>query len=134
MIKLRYSIRKDWLFYLVVIGYVYLIINMTIPLWFGDGVNIFATYSDAATIADITADANKVYWSKTSYLFLILLLHSLNFDFRFVAGVGSTFWSSSLILMFGPNPTLISVLILGILLIVQQIWRKHVFYKPSTHF
>lgn len=127
MNKLRYKIRTDWAFYLMVIGYLYLILNMTIRLWFGDGINIFATYSDAATAAEMLVDANKVYWSKTCFLFLTLFLYSLNFDYRFAAGFGATFWSISLVFMFGVSPVLIGVGLIGVTLLVQQILRKQVF-------
>ncbi|HAA16369.1 MAG TPA: hypothetical protein DCE41_33560 [Cytophagales bacterium] len=127
MNKLRYSLRTDWLFYLLVLGYAYLIANMTLRLWFGGGVNIFASYSQAATAAEMLVDANKVYWSKTCFLFLTLLLYGLKFDYRFVAGFAASFWAISLILMFGPTPVLLLVGALGIALIVQQVIRKTVF-------
>ncbi|MEM6347050.1 MAG: hypothetical protein AAF927_24390 [Bacteroidota bacterium] len=124
MKNLRYQIRTDWVFYLLVIGYLYLILNMSIRLWFGEGINIFATYSAATSPAEMLVDANKVYWSKTCFLFLSLLLYGLNFDYRFAAGFGATFWALSLILMFGPSPILLAVGCLGVTLISQQIYRK----------
>ncbi len=123
---LRYPLRTDWAFYLLVLGYSYLILNMTLRLWFGEGINIFATYSDAPTAAEMLVDANKVYWSKTCFLFLTLLLYGLNFDYRFVAGTAATFWASSLIILFGTSPILLAVGILGIVLMVQQVLRKQV--------
>ncbi|MEM7031987.1 MAG: hypothetical protein AAF629_20710 [Chloroflexota bacterium] len=126
MIKLRYSVRTDWLFYLFVLSYSYLVISMTVSLWFGGGVNIFASYSEAATIDEIIVDANKVYWSKTTFLFLTLFLYSFRLDYRFVAGLGATFWSLSLILMFGTTQNLIIAAFIGVGLIVQQIWRKQI--------
>ncbi len=126
MNPLRYKIRTDWTFYLLVIGYVYLILNMTLRLWFGEGINIFATYSGATTDAEMLIDANKVYWSKTCFLFLTLLLYALNFDYRFVVGMAASFWSASLILMFGVNSVLLGVAILGVILIIQQILRKQI--------
>lgn len=129
---LRYDIRTDGLFYLFVLGYAYLILNMTLRLWFGDGINIFATYSEATTAAEMLVDANKVYWSKTCFLFLSLLLYGLNFDYRFAVGLAATFWSSSLILMFGTSPVLIAVTVLAIALLVQQVLRKKVRSVPST--
>lgn len=130
MTQLRYNFRTDWLFYLLVIGYAYLIINMTLRLWFGEGINIFATYSDARNPAEMLHDANKVYWSKTCFLFLTLLLYAFNLDYRFVAGIAASFWANSLILMFGPSPILIIVSLLGGSLIIQQIVRKQTFSKP----
>lgn len=127
MIKLRYNIWTNWPFYLLVLGYVYLVFNMTYALWFGDGVNIFASYSEPTTSAAILLDANKVYWSKTSFLFLTLFLYSFGLDYRFVAGVGATFWASSLIIMFGPTGTLLFTLVIGIILIGQQLWFNQVF-------
>lgn len=126
MKTLRYKIQTDWAFYLLLMGYAYLILNMTIRLWFGDGINIFATYSEATTDAEMLIDANKVYWSKTCFLFLTLLLYGLNFDYRFVVGVAASFWSSSLILMFGTSPVLISVAVLGAILVIQQILRRQI--------
>ncbi|MEM9775275.1 MAG: hypothetical protein AAF902_11895 [Chloroflexota bacterium] len=125
--KLRYKIQKDWLFYLFVIGYVYFVGNMTIRLWFGGGINIFANYSDAATAAEMMVHANQVYWSKTTFLFLTILLYSFSLDYRLVVGIGATFWALSLILMFGVTPILILNVILGPLIIGQQIWRKQIF-------
>ena len=126
MKNLRYHIRTDWLFYLLIIGYAYLILNMSFRLWFGDGINIFAGYSKAATAAEMFIDANKVYWSKTSFLFLTLLLYFLNFDYRFAAGIAASFWAGSLMLMFGPTLILVCVALLGLGLVVQQIVRKHI--------
>ncbi|MEM1219273.1 MAG: hypothetical protein AAGH79_10185 [Bacteroidota bacterium] len=123
---LRYKLQTDWLFYLLVIGYTYLILNMTIRLWFGDGINIFATYSEAITPAEMLIDANKVYWSKTCFLFLTLLLYGLGFDYRFVAGLAATFWAVSLILMFGISPILVLVGLLGVALVLQQSLRKQI--------
>ena len=124
MIKMRYNIRTDWLFYLLVLGYVYLVTNMTVQLWFGDGVNIFASYSEPTTLDATILDANKVYWSKTTFLFLTILLYSIGLDCRFVAGLGSVFWSFSLIAMFGPTPTLLAVALVGIGLVLQHLWRQ----------
>ncbi|MEM6263915.1 MAG: hypothetical protein AAGI38_15480 [Bacteroidota bacterium] len=129
---LRYNIRTDWLFYLVVLGYLYLILNMTIRLWFGEGINIFSSYSHATTAAEMLVDANKVYWSKTCFLFLTLLLFTLNIDYRLVVGIAATFWASSLVLMFGPTPVLIGVAVLGSGLIVQQLIRKQIFSSVSS--
>ena len=131
MLKLRYKLRTDWPFYALIIGYSYLILNMTIRLWFGEGINIFASYSEALTPAEMLMEANKVYWSKTSFLFLTLLLFSLNFDYRFVAGAAASFWAISLIIMFGASPMLIGVLLLGITLVMLQSVRKQIFYAPK---
>ncbi|MCI4671854.1 MAG: hypothetical protein MRZ79_27175 [Bacteroidia bacterium] len=133
MNKLRYKLGKDWLFYLMVLGYAYLIINMTVKLWFGGGINIFATYSDAADPAAMLIDANKVYWSKTCFLFLTLLLYGLNFDYRFASGLAASFWSGSLMLMFAPSPVLIFVALIGNALVGQQIWRKQVFSNRNLN-
>ncbi len=129
---LRYNIRTDWLFYLLVLGYAYLVFNMTARLWFGEGINIFATYSDAQSSAEMIVDANKVYWSKTCFLFGTIALVALNFDFRAAAGIGATFWAVSLIVVFGTSPVLIAVAILGVLLIGQQLWRKTLFGPASA--
>jgi len=126
MKAIRYNIKKDWAFYLLVLGYAYLIANMTVKLWFGEGINIFKTYSDAVSPLDLIADANKVYWSKTCFLFLTILLYALKFDYRFGAGIGATFWSVSLILMFGLSPILVGVMTIGIVLIVQQVFRSQI--------
>ncbi len=132
MKNLRYNLRTDWLFYLLVISYAYLILNMTSRLWFGGGINIFASYSTASTPADMLVDANKVYWSKTCFLFLTIFLYSLNLDYRFVAGAAASFWAGSLIIMFGPTPVLISVAILGTALITQQVLRKQILSPPRS--
>ncbi|WOE75538.1 hypothetical protein [Alterisphingorhabdus coralli] len=124
---MRYSLKSDWLFYLFLLSYAYLIINMTARLWFGDGVNIFASYSDAALPAQVIIDANKVYWSKTCFLFSILLLMGLNVDFRAAAGLGGVFWSSSLMIMFGFSQTLIGAFAMGLLLVALQLWRGQFF-------
>lgn len=130
--KLRYKIQKDWLFYLLVISYLYIIGNMTIRLWFGGGINIFANYSDVPTAAEMIVDANYVYWSKSAFLFLTIFLYAVNVDYRLAAGIGSTFWAISLILMFSVTTTLIGSLVLGALLIAQQIWRKQIFHSHSV--
>ena len=132
MKNLRYNLRTDWLFYLFVIAYAYLILNMTFRLWFGGGINIFASYSSASTPADMLIDANKVYWSKTCFLFLTLFLYSLNLDYRFVVGVAATFWAGSLIIMFGLTPVLISVTLMGTALITQQVLRKQFLSPPRS--
>lgn len=128
---MRYPLKSDWLYYLFLLSYAYLIINMTTQLWFGDGINVFATYSDAALPAQMVVDANKVYWSKTCFLFGILLLVGLNVDFRAAAGLGGMFWSVSLILGFGASPNLIGAFVMGFLLVVLQIWRKQFFSDQS---
>ena len=132
MLSLGRTIRDNGLFYILVVSYGVMIFNMTSALWFGDGVNIFATYTDAATLPEVLIDHNKVYWSKTSFLFLTLLLLALNVDFRAAAGLAAVFWSSSLIVMFGGSPTLAFVLLLGVLLISQQIMTKRFFGKHQA--
>ncbi|MEO0691121.1 MAG: hypothetical protein AAFY51_12605 [Pseudomonadota bacterium] len=124
---MRYSLKTDWLFYLFLASYAYLILNMTIRLWFGDGINIFATYSDAALPAQVILDANKVYWSKTCFLFGTLLLTGLGIDFRAAAGTAASFWSVSLIFMFGPSLNLVGALILGVALAALQMKRQELF-------
>jgi len=131
MASLRYQIRTDWLFYLLVLSYAYLVCKMTYALWFGGGINIFASYSDAATASEMIVDANKVYWSKTCFLFGTLLLVGLNVDIRAAAGLGATFWATSLIVMFGASPTLIAALVIGVLLVGQQVLRKALFAKQN---
>lgn len=126
MPKLRYSLKDGWLFYFLVCSYAYLVGMMTRDLWFGNGVNIFASYSGATDAAAFVVDANKVYWSKTSFLFLSLFLFALNFDYRAAVGIGATFWAGSLIYMFGPTPTLIVAFLIGFALIVQQIARREI--------
>ncbi|MEM9652293.1 MAG: hypothetical protein AAGA65_09375 [Actinomycetota bacterium] len=129
MLRTTYNPRTDWLFYLVVASYAYLIISMTYGLWFGDGVNVFASYHDDPTLVE----ANEVYWSKTTFLFLTLLLAGIGFDYRFAVGFGATFWAASLTLMFGATPTLVFVLLLGTGLLVQQAARRQIFIaKDST--
>lgn len=127
---LRYSLRTDWLFYLFLASYAYLIINMTVRLWLGGGVNIFASYSDAVTSAQFIADANKIYWSKSCFLFGTLLLIGLNISFRAAFGLGATFWAGSLILMFGISPNVLGALILGMLIVIQQM-RRGAFFSPA---
>lgn len=129
MTSLRYQIRSDWLFYLLVLSYAYLVVSMTYRLWSGGEVNIFATYSDAATAPEMIVDANKVYWSKTCFLFGTLLLIGLNVDIRAAAGLGATFWSASLIVMFGASPVLLLAFGIGFLLVGQQILRGAFFAK-----
>lgn len=131
MIRPRYKIRSDWPFYLLVLAYLWLILNMTARLWFGDGINIFANYSDAASASDMIIDANKVYWAKTCFLFGLLLLWALNFDMRMAAGLGATFWAGSLMAIFAPSPVLLASLAIGLILIGQQVWRGTVFSAPS---
>ena len=123
---MRYSIKADWLFYVFLASYAYLILNMTVRLWFGDGINIFATYSDATVPAQAILDANKVYWSKTCFLFGTLLMTGLGLDFRVAAGTAASFWSASLILMFGPSVNLIGALIIGVALVALQFKRGQV--------
>eukprot|EP00439_Symbiodinium_sp_Y106_P088655 s1_g1191.t1 len=124
MPKLRYPISKDWLFYLLVLSYGYLIFNMTSALWFGGGVNIYESYSAATDPSVQIVDANYVYWSKTCFLFLSMLLFALNFDYRAGVGLAATFWAVSLILMFGITPNLAVAGVLGTSIFVQQIVRK----------
>lgn len=120
---MRYPLKTDWVFYLFLASYAYLILSMTFRLWFGDGVNIFASYSEATLQSQVILDANKVYWSKTCFLFGTLLLTGLGFDFRVAAGVAASFWSASLIVMFGATPNLIGALIMGIALVGLQVKR-----------
>ncbi len=119
---LRYSIKTDWLFYAFVLLYGFLIARMTYGLWFGDGINIFASYSDANG-AELLVDANKVYWSKTCFLFLTLFLYALNMDLRLSVGLGAFFWASSLIIMFGVSPVLMTALLVAAALIAQHVMR-----------
>lgn len=128
----RYKLRTDWAFYLLVIGYAYLILNMTFRLWFGEGINIYATYSKATSPSTMLFDANKIYWSKTCFLFLSILLYALNFDYRFAVGFAASFWSGSLMLMFGPSPILVMVALLGVVLIVQQSVRRQIFSSQGV--
>lgn len=132
MIKFRYSFSKDWLFYLLVIGYGYLIISMTSKLWFGDGVNVFANYSDTKQAAEFVVDANKVYWAKTNFLFASILLYALNFDYRAAVGLGAALWSTILMLMFDASPVLLVSLVVGIALVVQQIWRNQLWNRAAN--
>ncbi len=129
MLKLRYSLRSNWLFYFLVVSYAYLVGSMTMNLWFGDGVNVFASYSATTDAGAMLVDANKVYWSKTSFLFLSLFLFALNFDYRTAIGIGATFWSGSLIFNFGATPVLIVAGMTGLGLVVQQIIRKEIWTR-----
>ena len=125
--RLRYNLKEDFLFYLLVAAYAWLVLSMTYRLWFGGGVNIFATYSAAGDdAARMLVDANYVYWSKTGFLFLSILLFALRLDYRFVVGAGIAFWSGSLLLMFGVKPVLALALLLGLSLVGVQIYRGRV--------
>ncbi|MDI9244231.1 hypothetical protein [Marinobacter sp. CHS3-4] len=126
MIQLRYPFTRNWLFYLLVFAYAILIGRMTFALWLGDGINVFASYSSAVSAAPLVVDANYVYWSKTCFLFLTMLLVSLNIDYRFAVGSGCFFWATSLILMFGTSPVLLTSAILGLLIAGIQVKRREV--------
>lgn len=124
MNPLRYSLKTDWAFYLLVLGYLYTLGRMTLALWFGDGVNIFATYSDATAPPDVLLDANKVYWSKSLYLFSTLFLMALNVDIRAAAGIAAILWSASLIVIFGAfSAAMGAALFLGVFLVGLQLRR-----------
>jgi hypothetical protein len=125
---LRYSIGGNWICYLFLASYAYLVTNMTLALWFGDGVNIFASYAEAPTLRD----ANEVYWFKTCFLIGVLLLTTLRFDFRVAAGLGAMFWAGSLIYNFGLTQNLIIAAVLGTLVVIQQVWRGEVFVEAET--
>lgn len=127
MAMLRYSLKKDLLFYLFVIGYGYLIGSMSYGLWWTGEVNIFASYSQAASAEAMLLDANKVYWSKTCFLFGTLLLTGLRVDFRAASGLMAALWAGSLVAMFSITPVLTVVAILGVLLLIQQVFRGQVF-------
>ena len=126
MFSLRYSIKSDWHFYLLIVAYGGLVGRMTLALWFGEGVNIYETYSSASDATEMLIDANYVYWSKTGFLFLSLFLVSLNFDYRFAVGVACSFWSISLISMFGGSLVLFAAAALGIVLVAIQVRRRGV--------
>ncbi|MEM7268760.1 MAG: hypothetical protein AAF401_05860 [Pseudomonadota bacterium] len=132
MAVFRYKLRTDWLFYILLVSYALTLGNMTVQLWFGGGINIFANYSDAASSATAIADANKVYWSKSCFLFSALLLIGLNVEIRAAFGVAAVFWSSSLLLVFGPTPPLIFTFLLGLALIGLQVRRRELFCPKST--
>ena len=127
--KLRYSLKNDWVFYLLILSYGFLVARLTYTLWFGGGINLFASYSDSVSSEQMIANANIIYWSKTSFLYLTLLLFSLNFDYRFAVGVGCSFWAISLLVIFGVKPLLIVATIIGLALIAIQLVRKEVWNK-----
>ena len=122
---LRFDFKQDWIFHLFVFGYLLLILRMSYALWIGDGINIFISYSSALTAEELLVDANKIYWSKTCFLFLTLLLFTLNFDYRFAAGIAASFWSISLILMFELSPILLFVLFLSV---ISNVCEKSISY------
>jgi hypothetical protein len=122
----RYNPIKDIPYFLMLASYGFLVISMTFRLWFGDGVNIFASYSSAADPAVMLVDANYVYWSKTGFLFSTLLLYGLKFDYRFVAGVGMLFWAGSLMLMFAPTLVLMVAFLIGASLVGLQVYRGQI--------
>lgn len=133
MSLLRYPLKSDWPFYLLVLGYLYTIGRMTFALWFGDGVNIFATYSDAAALEAVVLDANKVYWAKSGFLFSALFLIALNLDVRAAFGLAGTFWAMAIIVIFGATSIpVIASLVNGLVLIALQIYRQQVF-APKPH-
>jgi len=126
MIQLRYPFAPNGLFYLLVGAYALLIVRMTIALWFGDGINVFTSYSNASSATLLVVDANYVYWSKTCFLFLTMLLIALNFDYRFAVGLGCCFWAISLILIFGTSPILLAAAVIGLLIVGIQVKRREV--------
>ncbi|MEM9572967.1 MAG: hypothetical protein AAF996_15995 [Pseudomonadota bacterium] len=129
----RYSLKTDWAFYLIVIGYLYTLGRMTLALWFGDGVNIFATYSDAVAPPEILLDANKVYWSKSLYLFSTLFLMALNVDIRAAVGIAAILWSASLILIFGAFSSAMAVALgLGFIVVALQVKRGEFFSRRQA--
>lgn len=132
MPRLRYTLRTDWLFYLLVVAYAYSIGAMTFRLWFGDGVNIFASYSDATAMSDVILDHNKVYWAKTSFLFSSIFLFALNFDYRAAVGIAAAIWGGALITIFGPTPPVVFILTNGVLLVALQTWRGELFGAASS--
>lgn len=129
----RYSLKTDWPFYLLGAGYLYTLGRMTLALWFGDGVNVFATYSDAALPPEVILDANKVYWTKSGFLFSALLLIGFNVDIRAAFGLAAMFWASSIMLIFGAItiPVLASFSN-GALLVGLQLYRRGFFTQRSA--
>ena len=129
----RYPLKSDWAFYLIVFGYLYTLGRMTLALWFGDGVNIFATYSSAVAPPDVLLDANKVYWSKSLYLFSTLFLMALNVDIRAAVGIAAILWSTSLILIFGAfSPPMGVALGLGVIAVGLQLKRGEFFSRRQS--
>lgn len=124
---LRYPLHSDWPFYLFLVAYGSLIARMTWGLWFGDGVNIFTNYTNTTDPAQFIVDANKVYWSKTCFLFGTLLLVVLNVDFRAAVGLAALYWAGTLIMMFNATPTLLVTLALGTVLFGLQVFRSQIF-------
>lgn len=126
MAFLRYPLKTNLPFYLLIAAYSLLIARMTMALWFGDGINVFESYSDATTAEAMLVDANFVYWSKTCFLFLTMLMIAANFDGRFAIGLGCSFWAISLSLMFGASPVLLAATAAGVLIVGVQIKRGEV--------
>ncbi|MEM9723930.1 MAG: hypothetical protein AAF909_00515 [Pseudomonadota bacterium] len=133
MPKLRYSLLSDWPFYTLLASYAYLVGSMTVALWFGGGVNIFASYTDTIDGPAFVLDANKVYWAKTIFLFSSIALFGFNFDYRAAAGLGAVIWATALILMYGATPVLAVALINGLVLVALQIWRGALFGGSQGH-
>ena len=131
MPRLRYNLKTDFLFYLLVVAYAYAIGTMTFRLWYGDGVNIFASYSDATLLSDVILDHNKVYWAKTSFLFSTIFLFAFRFDYRAALGIGAMIWGGALIALFDPTPPVLFMFANGALLTALQAWRGEVFSAPS---
>lgn len=123
---LKYNLKTDWVFYLFVASYAFLVTRMTFGLASAEGINIFTSYSSAQDLAQLLEDANKVYWSKSCFLFVTLFLTALNLDFRMAVGIAGAFWSLSLLIMFGPTFNLIAVLIGAVVLLTQQIARGEI--------
>ncbi|MEM7435290.1 MAG: hypothetical protein AAF436_09080 [Myxococcota bacterium] len=51
----------------------------------------------------------------------------LNIDLRAAVRLAADSWYGSLIAMFGPSPNLVAVLVVGVLLVSQQVWRRQFF-------
>lgn len=124
---LRYPLKTDWPIYLLILAYATLIVRMTHGLWFGDGINVFASYSTPTDPAQVILDANKVYWSKTCFLFGTMLLIGFRVDFRAAVSLAALFWAGSLMLMFGLTFTLGFTLVLAALIFGLQVYRGQLF-------
>lgn len=101
---------------------------MTVALWFGDGVNVFATYTDVTERAAFTLDANKVYWTKSLFLFSTIFLMAINVDIRAAVGIAAMLWSGLLIAIFGAvSFSLAWIMTLGFVMVALQVKRGEVF-------
>ncbi len=116
----KYVLGKHYMFWLFIVCYTVIHINFEYHYWLTDDRDIFDKYEVAEEQADKMEVAKKVYFTKATWMFTLVLMVALGLNFRTTIAFSFAIYSVELMLLFPLRTYTFLNLLLALGLLIEQ--------------